>query len=181
LATKYIRNEFKTIIELTDQDDVHKSILNVIPENLCRYKKIFPYKDNTVSILTEHKAINASWVHIPTEKSFIMCQAPLDNTIDDFCQMCFQYNVNMIIMLCNIQEDNKEKSAIYWDPKKVTQFKITNIKITENNDVFMKQNIEIINLNGNCTKIISHLLFKRWPDHLTPDIQNVVYTFEHIS
>lgn len=180
MATKYIRNEFKTIIELTDQDEMHKSILNEMPQNLCRYKKIFPYKDNTVSIPTENKGINASWVHIPTEKSFIMTQAPVEDTIDDFWAMCFQYNVNMIIMLCNIIEDQKEKSTVYWDTNKLKKFKINNIEIIEENDIIIIKKIEIINLKDSSTKNISHLQFKKWPDHMTPDIQNVVHIFENI-
>ena len=49
-------------------------------KNLFRYNKVFPYKDNTVSINTQNREINASWVHIPTKKSFIMTQAPVEDT-----------------------------------------------------------------------------------------------------
>ena len=68
---------------------------------LCRYNSIFPYKYNIVKISNEHQFINASWINLPFEKHFIAAQAPRENTIEDFWQMCFEYNVKVIVMLCN--------------------------------------------------------------------------------
>ena len=82
-------------------------------DDTCRYKDIRCYKDNYVKIPTPHEAINASWIHLPLENSFISAQAPLDNTIDDFWTMCFEYDIKIIIMLCNLEENGKEKCVNY--------------------------------------------------------------------
>ena len=180
MATKYIRNEFKTIIELTDLDQTHKKLLNEMPENLCRYNNVYPYKKNTVSIETPSKEINASWVHMHTDKRFIMCQAPLDECIDDFWQMCFQYNINIIVMLCNEIEEGKTKSSTYWKLQKSSPFEIIDIKEIRKTEIITIKTIEIKKLTDNTIKNIYHLQFKKWPDHMAPDIQNVVHIFEII-
>jgi len=41
------------------------------------------------------------------DKAFIATQAPLENTFNDFWQMIFQENVQMIVMLCKLKADNR--------------------------------------------------------------------------
>jgi protein tyrosine phosphatase len=150
-----------------------------MPENLCRYKNVYPYKNNTISIETPSKEINASWVHIPTINRFIMCQAPLDDCIDDFWQMCFQYNINIIVMLCNEMEEGQIKSSTYWKLQNPSSFEIIFKEIYQDEIITIKI-IEIKKIKDNTIKEVYHLHFKKWPDHKAPDIQNVVHTFEKI-
>ena len=115
-SKKYSRNEFQTIINYTDQDPEHKKKLNKLDDNLCRYKDIYPYLNNSIHLSqSSHQYINASWMHIFTEKDFIASQGPNDNTVDDFLDMCFENNICGILMLCNEFEDNKKKCSNYWD------------------------------------------------------------------
>ena len=79
--------------------------------NLNRYSNIRPYQDNIVRINSKNKYINASWVHLPEKYYFIATQGPLDTTIEDFWEMIFGYNVNVIVMLCQLQENNRVKKA----------------------------------------------------------------------
>ena len=81
---KIARQEFQRIIQYTDQDPAHKEKLEILDANLCRYKDIYPYKHNIVKISNDHKMVNASWMNVINEKSFIASQAPNDNTLDDF-------------------------------------------------------------------------------------------------
>ena len=115
-SKKYSRNEFQTIINYTDQDPEHKKKLNKLDDNLCRYKDIYPYLNNSIHLSqSSHQYINASWMHIFTEKDFIASQGPNDNTVDDFLDMCFENKICGILMLCNEFEDNKKKCSNYWD------------------------------------------------------------------
>lgn len=52
---------------------------------------------------------------MPTPQFFISTQGPLQSTIEDFWEMIFAYDVKIIIMLCNLKENGKEKCANYWD------------------------------------------------------------------
>ncbi len=151
---------------------------------LCRYREIFPYKHNVVKISNEHEYINASWINFPYEKYFISSQGPKDFTIEDFWQMCFDYNVNVIVMLCNLKEKEKEKCAAYWEIKNPKNFKICQIKnITDNDinkDIIIKKEIVVENLKDKKIKTITHIHFTQWPDEDTPNIKNVVQIFENV-
>lgn len=180
LSKKYIVNEFQKILEFTDQDKIHLKNLNIMDSRLCRYNEIFPYIYNTVSISNQNKIINASWIHIPFDKSFIASQGPPNDCIEDFWQMCFEYNVKVIVMLCKEEENGVPKCSIYWDIKTPKNFRIVNIKILENNNVYIKKEILVQKIGEKYERIFSHIQFKEWPDHQTPNIQNVVYIFENI-
>ena len=147
---------------------------------LCRYKDILPYKDNIIKISNENQYINGSWINIPKKGSFIATQGPKDNTIEDFWQMCFDYNINVIIMLCNEIEDGKKKCTSYWHIKMPKKFKTVNIIKTENNEFFVQRKIEILNIKTNNKKMFSHIQFKQWPDHKIPNLHNVLLNFEKL-
>ena len=67
LCRRNARNEFQRIINLTDKDPAHKESMLNIDQSLCRYKEIYPYKEDKLVLTTDyndHKYINASWMHI---------------------------------------------------------------------------------------------------------------------
>ena len=66
---------------------------------------------------SDKKFINASWIHLPHYFYFIASQGPIEKTIEDFLSMCIKYEVQLIVMLCNVEEEGKEKCAKYWDRK----------------------------------------------------------------
>lgn len=120
-------------------------------------------------------------MHISFQKSFIASQAPNDNTIDDFWQMCFQYNITRILMLCKELEDNKKKCSNYWDQTLETPtFKIINTQILNSNNIIEGKQITILNKSNGETRTFPHLQFKEWPDHMTPNIQNYVQIFAYL-
>ena len=93
LCRRNARNEFQRIINLTDKDPAHKESMLNIDQSLCRYKEIYPYKEDKLVLTTDyndHIDINASWMHIFESHSFIATQGPNDITIDDFWTMCFK-------------------------------------------------------------------------------------------
>ena len=129
-----------------------------------------------VQINTENKYINASWIHLPTNKSFITTQGPLDTTIDDFWQMVYQYKINLIIMLCKLEEKNKIKCSKYWDNTNIHNFKLEKCGnesifeykkgLTLRNYYLKKSEKEIfpptiIQIQDTC-----------WEDHCAPDINS---------
>ena len=128
--------------------------------------------------------INASWIHLPFERSFISAQAPLKNTIDDFWTMCFDYNINVIIMLCKLEEDGKEKCVEYWEPEKKdilesvndsieSIFKINYTTEDINEDITIRT-CHVINKKTNEEREIQQIHYGGWPDHEIPkDIQTV--------
>jgi protein tyrosine phosphatase len=178
---KNARNEFQTIIDYTDRDQNHKAKLEKLDASICRYKDIYPYKHNVVTINNEHKMVNASWMNILNDKSFIASQAPNDNTLDDFWQMCFQYNVRHILMLCKEFEDNKKKCSNYWDVNvKFKNFVVNNCEKRREDNVIVAKKITVTKLEDKKQRTFEHLQFKEWPDHSTPNIHNYVMIFENL-
>ena len=177
-------DEFLYLKNLIDFNDKYISRL-LDDDELCRYSNIRCYKDNYVKISTPHELINASWIHFPFENSFISAQAPLKNTIDDFWTMCFDYDINIIIMLCNLEENGKEKCVEYWENDKRdlkdstastmdTNFIINYTTEQINNDIIIRNiNIRDKNKEENNEKIIKQIHYGSWPDHQSLDIQDI--------
>ena len=94
--------------------------------------------------------------------------------------MCFENNVNVIIMLCNEYEDGKKKCSEYWDIKTPKNYKTINNSIIEQNESFIQRQIEILNITYNLKKKFSHIQFKKWPDHAVPNSNNILFNFEKL-
>ena len=146
-----------------------------------------------MKISTPHEKINASWIHLPFENCFISAQAPLDNTKDDFWTMCFDYDIKIIIMLCNLEENGKEKCVKYWenedpDIEITTQipsnFDITYTTETINEDITIR-NIKYLDKEKKIEKEIKQIHYGSWPDHQSLDINkvygNILFMFNSID
>ena len=168
-----ISQEFNYLKQNIDYDKEH--LERLIPNNnLNRYSNIRPYKDNVVSINSENKYINASWIHLPYNNIFIGTQGPLDTTIDDFWEMCYSYKVKVIVMLCKLQENNKIKCAKYWDSNNVKKFILKQINSEfDLIDGVIVRNFEIKkNQNDFFPNTVIQLHYTCWDDHSTPDVDS---------
>ena len=135
----------------------------------CRYSEIRTYRDNKVEIQSDNGYINASWIHIPSYRSFIATQGPLESTIEDFWVMCFTYDIKVIVMLCKLDEDYKEKCTNYWDTN-LKNYKIEKIGETiQLNDGLRIRKFKIINKDNKFEKNIIQIHLTSWPDHSIPD------------
>ena len=92
---------------------------------LNRYGTIIPYQHSLVKLQCEpneesdderNEYINASWLNTCTrmEKSFVATQGPMSNTFNNFWKMCWQYEIENILMLCNFNENDKQQCEQYW-------------------------------------------------------------------
>uniref|UniRef100_A0A0K0E0I9 Protein-tyrosine phosphatase n=1 Tax=Strongyloides stercoralis TaxID=6248 RepID=A0A0K0E0I9_STRER len=149
-----------------------------------RYKDV-PAQDAYRVVLKWHTNqgmdyIHANYVASPiSEKRFICCQGPMDNTIADFWHMVIQEETEVIIMLCNIIEKGQNKCSQYW-PENVgsravyQDVEVTLVNNTENigNDANVKKNRLRIRWKGADGKIssrdITHIHWQDWPDRGVP-------------
>ena len=98
--------------------------------------------------------------------------------------MCFDYNVNTVIMLCKLEENGKEKCVEYWEPEKKdilesvndyieSKFKI-DYKTEEINEDIIIRTCNVLNKETNEKRVIQQIHYGGWPDHEIPkDIQTV--------
>ena len=136
---------------------------------LCRYSEIRTYKDNKVEIKSDNGYINASWIHIPNYRSFIATQGPLESTIEDFWVMCFDYDVKIIVMLCKLDEDYKEKCANYWDTNLANFTIVKTCDTIQLNEGLRMRKFKITKKDNGMDKNIVQVHLTCWPDHTIPD------------
>ena len=148
-------------------DEIHHN--NLDNKNIfCRYSDIITYKYNRVQINSNNGFINASWIHMPSMRHFIATQGPLQSTIDDFWEMCFLYDVKIIVILCNLIENNREKCANYWD-NYIKNYKL--IKLNNDMEIdngLMIKEFQIVNKVNSISKKIIQVHLKCWNDHAAP-------------
>ena len=174
---KKIKEYYNLLKKFIDFDEEHYNLLDQDTKN-SRYTDISTYEYNKVK-LKSNVYINASFINFPSNKFFIATQGPLPHTINDFWDMVWEYDVNYIVMLCELKEGGREKCAEYWNPNYISKY---NIKINEKKeDNFLMKRIFTINKkndnNKDNEKTVIQLHFIGWPDHGVPDIKEVFYTF----
>lgn len=158
------KNEFDYLCNVIDDDKYHK--VGLLPKNeLCRYSDIRPYEYNNVEIDSDKKFINASWIHLPHYFYFIASQGPIEKTIEDFLSMCIKYEVQLIVMLCNVEEEGKEKCAKYWD-RKFENYEVSKrVETTVITKGILLRRLTIKKEKEKLEKDIDQIQFTCWDDH----------------
>ena len=94
--------------------------------------------------------------------------------------MVWEYDVNYIVMLCELKEGGREKCAEYWNQNnsklfriKVEEKKVDNFLIKRKFKIYFKNDKEEI-------KTVNQLHFIGWPDHGVPDVKTVYNTFRYM-
>ena len=167
------KEEFDILERNIDDDEEHYKALEEGVPKLCRYSDIKTYKHNNLEINTKHKYINASPININGKMLFISTQGPKPNTIEDFWTMVDQYNSNLIIMLCDLEEAGREKCSIYWDANDT--IKNFSINFSENKtdfDKIVEREIKLKNNSTNNEKTVIQIHYKGWPDYGAPTIDD---------
>ena len=160
--------EFDYLKSFIDNDQNHKLRLEQ-SNKYCRYSSIITYKDNRVVLHSTNRYINASWIHIPLFKYFIATQGPLPHTIIDFWTMCDDYNISLIVMLCNLKENNVDKCADYWHVQNLGHLRIKLLEEKEDQKGIFIRRISLFNKLKNKEKIFIQIHLTYWEDHKALD------------
>ena len=96
---------------------------------------------------------------------FIATQGPLEKTIEDFLLMCIEYDVQFIVMLCNVEEEGREKCAKYWDRKFTNYEVLKRIESTILKEGIILRRLKIKKEKDNLEKNIDQIQFTCWDDH----------------
>lgn len=155
-----------------------------------RYRDIIPY-DKTRVQLNHCDYVNASWVG--PDRTYIATQGPKDCTVRHFWEIIIQHKVEVIVMLCNLQECSntgmmKDKCARYWpaDTDQVKSIqgegKIKNLKLRivkeEPEKSFIRREISYTHGSSQTRKVYQFQMVN-WPDHGVP--KNGDHVFELIE
>ncbi|CAJ0602146.1 unnamed protein product [Cylicocyclus nassatus] len=130
--------------------------------------------DKTRVILRNHSCdyIHANWLTSFNGVKFICTQAPMASTLSDFWHMILQENCRTIIMLCQLEEDNKEKCVRYFPEKAETPFTVDNTVVTLIKQTWSEEHGIMTSVwSVRCKERVfevRHIQYKKWPDHSAP-------------
>ncbi|XP_049278438.1 mucin-5AC isoform X2 [Anopheles funestus] len=171
-----IYDEFKEIPNVTARaDEVPEGC-----EDKNRYANVVPLPETRVHLKrmsddekTEY--INANFVKGPKDSAnyYIACQAPMENTINDFWRMVWEQNSKVIIMATDLSENGVEKCAEYLPPSVVLDnsrtfgdFQLT-LKNRENKEKYTISTVHMRHTPSNTMREIMHFWYQ-WPDTGVP-------------
>uniref|UniRef100_A0A182M3G5 Mucin-4 n=1 Tax=Anopheles culicifacies TaxID=139723 RepID=A0A182M3G5_9DIPT len=171
-----IYDEFKEIPNVTARaDEVPEGC-----EDKNRYANVVPLPETRVHLKrmnddekTEY--INANFVKGPKDSAnyYIACQAPMENTINDFWRMVWEQNSKVIIMATDLSENGVEKCAEYLPPSVVLDnsrtfgdFQLT-LKNRENKEKYTISTVHMRHTPSNNLRELMHFWYQ-WPDTGVP-------------
>ncbi|XP_068677377.1 receptor-type tyrosine-protein phosphatase S-like isoform X3 [Montipora foliosa] len=170
LASEYQRLNLITADDVTDiEDDIGRKHENASKN---RFPDIIPLNGSRV-VLKDGRSdyINAAFVDTFRERnSFIMTQAPLDNTIEDFWKMIWDYDIGTIVTL-NEPKERGQVYPVYWASEGSTTFGEFTIETTSH-EVFQDFSERELTVkrkkDPNTVREIHQYQVTGWPDKGVP-------------
>lgn len=121
--------------------------------------------------------VNASYINgpLPEDKDiFIATQGPVPCTVEAFWKMIILENTKLIIVLTNLQEENRNKCEQYWPSNEDRPFIVGRFTISLSTEVVIldkaviQRNIIIEDTVENIRHSVTQLHAICWPDHSAP-------------
>ncbi|XP_064386168.1 uncharacterized protein LOC135334780 isoform X2 [Halichondria panicea] len=182
--------KFKDLYKNLDSGERgHPVIISVTPENKLnnRFGNIAVYDDNLIILDPipgqedcQSHYINACYVDgYKKPKKFIATQGPLPRTLVDFWRLMWQERPPIIVMLTNLEENNKIKCQPYWPESGKKQFGPFTVAITDQQILadYTVRTLEA-SLDGDRRVLRVKLFhFTAWPDHGVPDYATPILAF----
>lgn len=154
-----------------------------------RYTNVLPL-DRTRVILSQTEEpggdyINANYVDGVYEKQYIATQGPLKETAEDFWRMCWEQEINVVVMLTRVTENSRVKCYKYWPSKiKTKSFGRFSVRLIskEKEHGLVTRLIRLSKHDPRDSGVtedmeIHHYQYKEWPDHGLP---SSAATFRHL-
>ena len=82
-----------------------------------------------------------TYYKLPYKHNFISTQGPKGTTVNDLWQMICDYEVEYIIMLCNLKESGRSKCHEYWPSKGSITFDFAKITIIKEGRISKNSNL----------------------------------------
>ncbi|CEF64478.1 Protein-tyrosine phosphatase, receptor/non-receptor type domain and Protein-tyrosine/Dual specificity phosphatase domain and Protein-tyrosine phosphatase, catalytic domain-containing protein [Strongyloides ratti] len=114
------------------------------------------------------------------ERKIIMCQAPLQTTVDDMYDMIFRYKIGIIVVLVSVKEITKKDKCYAYFPTNVKEKKLSRYTVMfigkkiDNENHIIEYDYTILNKEK-----ISHnfkiLQYVNWPDKIIPNESKTIH------
>ena len=129
--------------------------------------------------------INANFIDgYAQERAYIATQGPLEGTCDDFWRMCWEENVDTIVMLTGLEENGRVKCYPYWPEQGSSTYGKMTITQTEASHL-PKYEIRTFSMLHQDypleERFIKHYYFISWPDHGTPHAHELLALIRRVN
>jgi len=152
--------------------------------NLNRWCNVLPFDNTRIKLCPtdedSNDYINASKVEAPNleNKTYILTQGPLEQTVGHFWTMVWQQQVSAIVMLCRLMESGICKCARYWPatddeddlirvPGRGLEVRLRDFDNSDSD--FLLRNLELRHCATDSIRVITHYHYLTWPDFGVPD------------
>nr|BAJ52657.1 protein tyrosine phosphatase [Monosiga ovata] len=161
----WLREEFAAMPTLLEED-----------AQACskdRYCNILPNPSTRVALGgTKGGYINANHVvgSSPSRK-YICTQGPMEHTVTDFWQMCWEQLTSVIVMVTELMDGRKEKCHRYWPARADTPMPCGPFTVTAKAPR-VDGNIHVTELSlqhAGTSRTLHHFWYRGWPDFDVPD------------
>ncbi|ELR52893.1 Tyrosine-protein phosphatase non-receptor type 20, partial [Bos mutus] len=185
-----IRDYFKILTKKVSEDEITQEFKALEVKNLPavfhsgnelhnrdknRYRDILPYDSTRVPLGENKDYINASYIKIANSREeyyYIATQGPLPTTTNDFWQMVWENNSNVIAMITKEKEGGVTKCHHYWPISMKKPLELNSCHIfLENYQIlryFIIRMFQVVKKSTGASHFVKHLQFTNWPDHGTP-------------
>jgi len=151
-----------------DQSRVTQSPAIVQDKN--RYSNVLTFNDTRVRLGrgAGNDYINASLVR-GGRSSYILAQAPLDHTIEDFWTMAWEQNVPIIVMLTSFWDGSTPKSSVYLplrpgEAKVYGAFQVECESAHVDHEAMTRSVLRLSKRGVEASRSIVHVRMDSWPD-----------------
>jgi len=166
--------------------------LNEIPEGAHvknRYSNILPKPESRV-VLAEPSGdplkcyINANYIkgYAGKASTYIACQAPLPEGIEDFWRMVWEQQCRVIIMLTMFEENGISRCATYFPQSPLIShppygdFQVSLLK-KDVYEFYTMSTLRLLDFEKNLFRDVVHLWYTNWPDVGVPKDPSSLITF----
>ncbi|XP_049791150.1 phosphatidylinositol phosphatase PTPRQ-like isoform X1 [Schistocerca nitens] len=182
-----LSSEFQLLSTLcVDINDTNTFSVGRLPDNKRknRYINILPFDANRVKLDIvdgdpSSDYINASFIQGYSKNiEYIATQGPKEETVKDFWLMVYQYDVTIIVMVTQLEEQGKVKCHQYYpNLRETAKYGEISVKCSIELQFSIYTSRTIMLEKGQERKKIVHLHFREWPDFGCPTTTDVMLQF----
>jgi protein tyrosine phosphatase len=148
-----------------------------------RYKDVVPFDRSRVLLKTGEDStdeyvnttagaeyINASFVDGYRRRgAFIVTQAPLKATVNDFWKMIWEQDCYSIVMLTPLEEEEKEMCHRYWPTSEKQQYGSITVEVNEETDSGDYVIRQMTVTESQATRVVTQFHYTNWLEYGSPD------------